>query len=347
LSLPGLGWAAAEGPPEIPAPAPPALEAEPDSGPEAWVDDGRVLAGQGLGFLVDRFDHFFGDDRLRDAESPSSRFRFKTYARTAEDRRFAMGFAVGTTLHLPHLERWANNARLVLVGERGDSSVPPLVGTSLTGVEAAPVPPTPAEAASSYLSRGRGSAELRVDLLRRQNLILDSGTGVTMGWPLVPFARVRAHLRATLGAGFLLRGTESIFVELWGRGPGTSTDLEVGRLLTPSLRLRWEGHGVFARRTRGVEWSTLVGADWKVHPRTGLFTGVGASGFGTPSPGLDLWRTWVGVRQDIWAGWVFAGLEPEMNWPRAAGMARRSVWAVTVRLEVVLESGIKAAGARS
>ena len=100
-------------------------------------------------------------------------------------------------------------------------------------------------------SQARGRAELRFDVVRRGMLVFDTSAGVTFALPPVPFARFRAHVRLGLGAGFVLRATEVLFVEIRGRGAGTNTDLLVERYIGTDVRLRWEGHGVYAQRTRG------------------------------------------------------------------------------------------------
>jgi hypothetical protein len=318
---------------------------EPVSTESDWIDEQRRSVEQGLGALVGRFDQFFGDDQKLDVETHGSRFRVITWARTSRERPFAMGATAGATLDLPRLERWLGNARLVLVGlASAEDPAAPAASRDLAGGDTAAIPGSPMDPGSPFLSRGRGRAELRFDLLRRRRLILDSGAGVRLEWPPVPFARVRAHVRLELGAGILLRGTESLFLELGGRGAGTSADLELGRLLTPELRVRWEGHAILAERTRGLEWATLVGGDWKVHPRTGLYSTAGCSGFERPVAQVELWRVAAGVRQDIWGGWVFTGLEPELTWPRLPGQPRRQLWAVTLRLEVLFDTASRIAG---
>jgi hypothetical protein len=337
LLLPALALAETQEPAKPPEPIP--TEAD-------WLEEKRVTVEQELGELVGRLDHFFGDDRKLDVETTGSRFRFSTWGRTSRDRAFSIGAAASATLHLPHLERWLGNARLVLVGLASpDDRTLPATSHALPGGDTGSVAPAWADPSAPYTSRGRAQAELRFDLLRRRLVILDIGAGLRLVWPPIPFTRLRAHLRLGLGDGFLLRATESVFVELGGFGAGTSTDVEVGRFLTPSLRLRWEGHGVFAERTRGLEWSSLVGADWKVHPRTGLYSAAGCSGYGRPSPGIDMWRVGVGVRQDVWGGWIYTALEPELTWPRPPGLTRRQVWAVTLRLEVQMDTVSRAAEA--
>jgi hypothetical protein len=321
---------------------PPEAEAEP-TGPD-WLDSKRAAVEQRLGGLVDTFDRFFGDERLLDVESPSTRFRFKGFGRYAQDDELTGGGAVAASVRLPRMERWLGNFRLIVVGENTSSGAPvPLAGNVPPGGETSPI--SPSQIGAPDPSQARGRAELRFDVIRRGMLVFDTSAGVTFAVPPVPFARFRAHARLQLGAGFVLRATEVLFVEIRGRGAGTNTDLLIERYLGTDVRLRWEGHGVYAQRTRGIEWNTLVGADWRVHPRTGLYAAVSAVGFGTPAPGLDVWRTFVGVRQDVWGGWIFAELEPEVSWPRLAGLPRQEVLAVTLRLEVVIQGRPSVVGA--
>jgi hypothetical protein len=280
-------------------------------------------------------------------EAPSTRLRLKSFGQTTQERAFTWGVSASASVKLPRVERLLGNARLVLVGENAGTGTPapPAGGTPPEGT---PSPPPLRDVAVNSPSRSGGRAELRFDVVRKGILIFDSGAGLTLAWPTVPFARFRAHVRVALFAGLVLRATEELFVEVGGRGFGTSTDLLLERFVGTTVRLRWEGHGVHAQHTRGIEWSSVVGAEWKAHRRTGVNWGAGAFGFGTPAPGLETWRTWIGVRQDLWRGWVFAELEPELAWPRLAGEPRRQVAAVLLRLEVVIEgrpSVVGAAGA--
>jgi hypothetical protein len=334
--------AAPEPAPEVAPEVAPQAEAEPTE--PAWIDSKRITVEQGLGGLIGTFDRFFGDERLLDVESPSTRFRFKGYGRYGQDDEFTAGGAVAASVRLPRMERWLGNVRLIVVGENTSTGAPvPPAGNVPPGGETTPI--SPSQIGAPDPSQARGRAELRFDVIRRGMLVFDTSAGVTFAIPPVPFARFRIHSRLELGAGFVLRATEVLFVEIRGRGAGTNTDLLIERYVGTAVRLRWEGHGVYAQRTRGIEWNTVVGADWRVHPRTGLFAAVSASGFGTPEPGLDVWRAWAGVRQDLWGGWIFAELEPEASWPRLPGLPRREVLAVTLRLEVVIQGRSSVVGA--
>jgi hypothetical protein len=313
-----------------------ASEAGPGPDEEAWLEQRRMELERELGVLIERFDSFFGDQQKSDMESPSTRLRFRTFGRTAQDRRFSWGSSFAASAHLPGLQDRLGNARLVMSGQSTSPGDPVALAGNLPA-DGVAIQGTQADGDVTDLSRNRGSVELRFDLLRRRGVVIDTGGGVAFAWPPVPFTRFRGHLRVPLGAGLVFRGTQVLFVELGPRGLGTSTDLLVDRFLWPALRLRWEGHGLVARTTRGIEWNTLVGAEWKVHRRTGLYSGVGANGFQRPDPGLDAWRTWIGVRQDLWRGRLFAELEPQVGWPRPAGMPRQEVVGVTLRLELVVE----------
>lgn len=326
-------------------PEPPAAEpVAPEPPGTNWLDSQRLTVEQELGGLIETFNRFFGDNRQLDAESPSTRLRLKTFGRSAQDRKFTWGAAVAASVHLPRLQAWLGNARLVLVGENVSSGAPvPLTDAAPPDGELTPSPA--GESVPTDISRSRGRAELRFDVVRRGVLVFDTGAGIAFAWPPIPFARFRTHLRVSLGAGLVLRATEQLFVELGGLGAGTSTDLLVERFFGPTIRLRWEGHGVYAERTRGVEWSTVLGGEWKVHPRTGLYAGVDAFGHGTPEPALETWRTFAGVRQDVWNGSIFTELEPEVSWPRPIGQPRGEVLAITLRLQVMIDARPAAGGA--
>jgi hypothetical protein len=325
-------------------PVPPPPDQDPRAARPGWLNDRRLMVEHRVGALIESFDHFFGDDRRLAAESSSTRFRFKTFVRTAQDKTFSWGSAVSAAVNLPRLEHWLGNARLLVVGENASPGAPLApIGKSPLSDDIAPV--SPVEMAATDTTRQRGRTELRFDVVRHGVLVFDTTAGINFVWPPVPFARFRTHLRLGLGEGYVFRLTQVFFVELGGRGAGTSTDLLVEQFVGSTLRLRWEGHGLYAEHTRGLESSSLVGAEWKLHARTGLYAGVGCSAFGTPAPGLDACRAWNGVRQDIWTGWIFAELEPEVAWTRLPGQLRRQVLAVTLRLEVLIDARPSTAGA--
>ncbi len=325
-------------------PVPVSKAPDPRASSPGWLNDGRVVVEHRLGALIQTFDRFFGDDRRLDVESPSSRFRLKTFVRTSRDRDFAWGGAVSAAVNLPRLERWLGNARLLVVGEQaGPGASPPPLGTNLLSEEIAPV--SPVELAATAPPRKSARTELRFDVVRHGVLVFDTSAGVNFVWPPVPYARFRANLRLGLGAGYVFSATEVLFVELGGRGAGANTGLLLERFVGTTLRLRWEGNGLYAQHTRGIESSSLMGAEWKIHPRTGLFAGVGCGAFGTPAPGLDACRIWNGVRQDLWSGWIFAELEPEVAWVRLPGQPRHQVPAVTLRLEVMIDARPPVVGA--
>ncbi len=206
---------------------------EPPAPSRGWLEGSRYVVEQGLGDLVEAFDLFFDKNRKLDLESPSTRFRLKTFVRTAEDVDFAMGFAVAASVKLPRLQRWLGNARLVVVGERARPALPPApVDKSGPGGDTL----TPAEqydAAAAELARGRGRSELRFDVVRRGLLVFDSGVGVKLVWPPVPYVNFRGHLRLQLGAGFLLRATDTALRRVLGAKPGLQPRPRGGALPRP------------------------------------------------------------------------------------------------------------------
>jgi hypothetical protein len=295
----------------------------------------------GLGTVLDRFDRFFGNDRRLDLEAPSSRLRLKGWVRTTRDGQVSSAGSVAAAVRLPRLEHWLGNARLVVSGEEASTgAVPPPQGSSAPGEEPPPPgpPPDPSTPSGDLPRNASGAAELRFDFVRTGKLVADTGAGLRFTWPPVPYGRLRGHLVLSLGAGLVLRVTETLVVEMGPRGPGSLTDLVLERIFWDQLRLQLEGHGLVNQLTRGAEWSAQLALQWKVHRRTGLRAGVGVAGVGSPEPAMELARVFAGIRQDLWHDWVFVELEPELYQLRPAGGPRAEGAAVTLRMEVALDA---------
>ncbi len=325
--------AAAPGPGSAPAPAggSPATPTPAESA--GWFDASHAVLEQTLGAVVLRFDQFFADDHDLDLEHPESRLRVSVQERSGQDRAFAFGESVNGTVRLPALERILHNLRLVITGIDEPANLPnPVVqdqaGTPPAGLVSPVLTPQPLQ---------QGAAELRFDLLRTRLLVFDAGGGANLGWPIIPYARVRGHLVAELGPGLLLRFTETAFAEAFGVGPGESTDFSLDRFLGPAVRLELAGSSRLAVKTQGLEWVGDVNLAWTVDRRTALYTGASTSGYSRPTWKYALSQVDVGIRRDLWEGWLFGQLEPQIQWPLLLTGPHPRVLAIVARLELFLE----------
>ncbi len=327
-------------PPQPPAVPPPSEGAEapaeppPEQAPEQidtlgeTYDVARKQVEQTLYSAVDRFDRFFGNDRARDLERPSSRLRLKNALRVEEDGSLAYRLSLSSTFVLPNVNRFLENARIVIVGANTDDPGDPDGGTSGGG----PPPGTDA------LKPQSGSAELRVDLWRYKALSSDFGLGLKLRLPLVPYARARVHARVDLTEELVFRSTAAWFYEYQGDGLGTTFDLSLDAYPSDRFRVGF-GTGVrFTQVSQGMEWTQKVEANFAWTPETGLYGGAQGLFTTMPMQTFESSRIYAGLRQDLWRGVVFGTLEPEVGWHDGNLGALRKIHAITFFLELVYEA---------
>ena len=73
--------------------------------------------------------------------------------------------------------------------------------------------------------------------------------------------------------------------------------------------------------------------------RTGLFTAAGIAGATRSAAHVDRYRVYTRLRRDVYAGWAFVEVEPEVDWVADEVTSRRSrVLSATLRLELQFSS---------
>ncbi len=319
---------AADGPAGEPAAPAEALPPDEADGIGGTYDEARQTVERSLYSAVDRFDRFFGDDRTRDLEHPSSRLRLKNALRVEEDGSLAYRLSLSSTFVLPNVNRLLENARIVIVGANTDDPGDPDGGTSTGG----PPPGTDA------LKPQSGSAELRVDLWRYKVLSSDFGLGLKLRLPLVPYARARVHARVDLTKALIFRTTAAWFYEYQGDGLGTTLDLGLDAFLTDRLKVGFATGIRFTQVSQGMEWTQKVEANFVLTPQTGLYTGAQGLFTTMPMQTFESSRIYAGLRQDLWRGVVYGTLEPEVGWHDGSAGPLNQIFAVTFFLELVYEA---------
>ncbi|HEY7726079.1 MAG TPA: hypothetical protein VH880_12140 [Anaeromyxobacteraceae bacterium] len=319
-------------------------EPEPAAGREAepedqatWVDDSHALVERGIAELSERLDRFFADERRLDAE-PGGRLLWRNELRLPSVHSPTARTAVRADLRLPAAAGWLGKARLVVSGETSPSAA------------AAPGEDPAVPALSPAFAAERAALELRLGLLRTAGTVADVGSGVRLRLPPEPFVRARLRRRQPLGLGVEARASPALF---WtGReGFGVSLGLDVDRPLGARTLLRWANGASLTGVSRGVEWYSEAGALHEFDPgRAALYLAGSAAGTTRPEPRTNLYRLFVRLRRGVYAHWLFAEVEPSLEWPleelagppRPAGLPapleRWRVFAVTLRLDVRFDS---------
>ncbi len=134
------------------------------------------------------------------------------------------------------------------------------------------------------------------------------------------FIRGRYRIRLPMpGDLWAFRFTESLY---WidGIGGGTQTRFEFDRPLAERTVLRLVTQGEhnedMAEQELGWNLDQSAAIYVKLSSRAALQYSVGAQGFTDPSANVDVWRTSIRYRRNIWRPWLFWELEPFAFWPR-------------------------------
>jgi hypothetical protein len=184
-----------------------------------------------------------------------------------------------------------------------------------------------------------GAAELRFDVVRGVRFSADVGGGLKFsGIQPVPYGRARVHAKRELGRHLLLRGTQAVAYDLWGQGPYTSTELRLERMETGRLRGLWSGNARWARDRPGFVVNQLAWIGWMVRPTTGVYTGVRWKAFTRPLPVVDSYGYYVGVRANLYRGWIYGQLEPGLVWREGELGPLGRGWLVMFRIDLVFDT---------
>jgi hypothetical protein len=305
-----------------PAPVDGSKPAEAPDG-KGWVDASHDRVERGINALVLRLDRFFGETAHEEAdEAPSSRIRLRNEVRTGEDDAFETRLSISGSLRLPAADRLLSRFSLLITGETDPNPAP--------GNEVDRVPPR----FDARVRAASGALELRYDLFRASRTLVDAGAGVRLDMPPPPYTRLRLSQGFPLGARVLGHLSQSVF---WDRneGFGETTRLDVDRAFGTRTLARWWSVGTVDEVSRGYEWTSEVGVQRALGARTGLYTAAAIAGATAAVADVDQYRIYTRLRRDVYGGWTFIEVEPDIAWPADELTGRRSrVLGVILRLEI-------------
>ena len=323
--------------PPAPPPEPTGSPAEPKPGAQpgaaqapsaegaTWVDDSHRLLEQQLTDLTVFLDGVFGEDRRLDLEHPGTYLRWRNEVRIDDRRTWTPRTSVKASLQLPAFKRWVKSFQVVFSGEtKGDPTVRRLEDPGNPGF-------------SPSVRAEQANLELRVDLFRATATVVQAAAGFRLRFPFEYFGALRFRQRLDLGWKVTSRFTQEGF---WTsrEGFGEKTQLDLDRPVAAHTQVRWNNAGFVTGVSRGYEWATELGLAQEFPSlRTAAYLAFAVTGFGLPKAEVELYRLYIRLRRDVWRRWLFAELEPEINWPTTAGLGRHKVHAITVRLDIMLD----------
>jgi hypothetical protein len=212
--------------------------------------------------------------------------------------------------------------RLVIAGEnQGDPT--------------AAIPVDPGTPGSSVASTTRASsAGLVYDLFRTPRTFFNVGAGVQVRAQPDAYARARFQYVQPLGQDTLGRFTTTGAYHARERF-GVSSQLDFERRLSPETMLLWANSASLAEGSNGWAWGTELSQLHALSGKSSFKFGGSVRGDTRPEFQVQNYRVFTGYRRSVLRSWLFAELEPDVNWPLRDDGSREFAWGGTLRLELL------------
>jgi hypothetical protein len=143
----------------------------------------------------------------------------------------------------------------------------------------------------------------------------DAGVGVRVDLPLDPYARARYEVVRTFAERYVFNARETVF---WQNteGFGTTTRVNIDRVISDRFLLRWSNLGKYTEETLGLEWYTQLTLFQSVGQRTGLAWQAQIEGATDNEVQLTRHAVRLIMRRQLTPEWLILELRGGVGWPR-------------------------------
>lgn len=164
------------------------------------------------------------------------------------------------------------------------------------------------EEESVLLGLGYSSAE-------RTGNDFDVGVGVRVDLPMDPYARARYEVVRAFAERYVFSARETVF---WQNteGFGTTTRINLDRVISDRFLLRWSNLGKYTEETLGLEWYTQLTLFQSIGQRTGLAWQAQVEGATDNEVQLTRHALRVIMRRQLTPEWLILELRGGVGWPR-------------------------------
>ncbi len=281
-----------------------------------WLDRTYLKLSQTLCDQIMRFDQFFGDANYED-DYPTSFFRVRNSVIWENEEETALRFRprVRAKIRLPNMEDRLN---LIISDDSEDEN------TLSTANEIVP---------EDSDSENKVSTALRWVAKKSQDFEINFDIGARIDQGLNFFIRSRYRKTVPLDHNDLFRFKQEFF---WRdqEGFGERTQVDYEKSLNQSFLARWTLAGTFSEESNGIDWTQRFTLFHQINPIKAISYNFGANGETRPYNILSNYGISIRYRKNIYSHWLYAELEPEINWPRAQN--REPTPQLTFRIEIQL-----------
>lgn len=264
------------------------------------------------------FDNFFGDRRIEEDDLPSSFVRLRVVARFTEGEGLTFPIRLRANLELPKVNR---RLRLVIFGgnreeDRFRESDDTIDSSLKSGGE------------KDWTNLG-----LRYMIYKSLRDRFHFGGGLSLGWPLDYYGRMRYERLLHNGTDNVIRFTETGFWNsLTGFGETSQIDLE--KILGEQLTGRFSLIGTYNEDISGIQWGAEANLFRQLSENSALAFDLGTYGTSEPHMRIENYRIGGRYRRNFLRPWLFFEIEPEVTFPLSDIGKRETVGAITTVLEI-------------
>lgn len=143
----------------------------------------------------------------------------------------------------------------------------------------------------------------------------DAGVGVRIDLPLDPYARARYEVVRSFADRYVFTARETVF---WQNteGFGTTTRINLDRVISDRFLLRWSNLGKFTEETQGLEWYSQLTLFQSVGQRTGLAWQAQVEGATDNEVQMTRTAARLIMRRQLTPEWLILELRGGVSWPR-------------------------------
>ena len=143
----------------------------------------------------------------------------------------------------------------------------------------------------------------------------DAGVGVRVDLPLDPYARARYEVVRSFADRYVFSARETVF---WQNteGFGTTTRVNLDRVISDRFLLRWSNLGKYTEETIGLEWYTQLTLFQSIGQRTGLAWQAQVEGATDNEVQLTRHALRLIARRQLTPEWLIVELRGGVSWPR-------------------------------
>lgn len=264
------------------------------------------------------FDNFFGDRRAEEDNQPSSFLRVRTVARYTEGEGMTFPIRLRANMKLPRVNRRVN---LIIFGGNREEARLKESGDDINS--------------SLKTSEEKDWTNLGLRYLTYQSIrdLFHIGGGLSLGWPLDYYGRVRYERLLHNGDDNVIRFSETgYWNSLTGFGETSRIDLE--KPLGGSLTGRLSFFATCSEDRSGMYWGAETSLFRQLSETSALAFDLAAYGPTVPSTQVETYRLAGRYRRNFLHPWLFLEIEPEVHFPMSASGKREMTGVLTTVLEI-------------